>query len=507
MNKFYDFYTNDQLDQASQKDATVGGNENREKFLSYIGRFTYDYQGKYLLDFSGRYDGSYRYHPDQRWGLFPQISLGWRISEENFMKKTFPNLSNLKIRGSYGLVGEDAGAPFQYVVGFLTSGGGYWEFQEGKETSGVASPPIVNERLSWMESKILDIGLDVGLFNNKLSFSFDLYQKTRTGLLAYRNVSLPNTYGGSFPQENLNSDRVKGFEFLINHTNRIGDLSYNISGNINFFRRQNLYIEHSPYSCSWDKYRAGVWNDWFNGAGTSAPYRYSDYVWTYDYNGRLKTDEEIQTAPLQNGPLGNRYVLPGDLNYEDLNGDGVIDGNDLKPMFYDGTPKLNFGLTLNGEWKNFDMSILFQGAGLFSKHYTHSYTMPFFPGDDGNLPAYFMDRWHREDSYDPTSVWIEGEWPPIRTSAMAGMLYQDNPLWRRDATYLRLKNIAIGYTLMPKRKVGINSLRLSLNIDNVYTWTDKYLKPFDPESDPASLFTGWIYPLTRTFNLGLNITF
>ncbi len=509
LNKYYDFYTNDQLDQATNKDATSWGNEVEQKFRSYIGRLNYNYKGKYIIEFSGRYDGSYRYHPDSRWGFFPQISGGWRISEENFMKTNFPNLSNLKIRSSYGTIGEDAGAPFQYLAGFSTSGGGYWEFTNGKETQGIASPGIVNKNLTWMNSTIINIGIDLGLFDNKLSFTADIYQKTRTGLLAYRSISVPNTFGGTFPQENLNSDRIKGIEFSFNYHNKIREVNYNISGNINYNRKMNLYVEHPPFGSSWNQYRYATGSNWFWGSSIGAPYRYSDVVWGYDIASRFNTDAEIQTAPVQNGANGNKYVLPGDLNYTDRNGDGVIDGNDLMPLFNDDNPKMNYGSTIDVDWKNFYASILFQGAAMFTKHYTHAYTMPFFPGDDSNLPAYFMDRWHMADPYNPNSKWIAGEWPAVRTATNTGMLYNENKLFRRDASYFRFKNLTLGYNFNSQyfNKIGIKDLKVYFNATNIFTLTDKYLKAFDPETQPGFLQLGWIYPIMKTYSIGVNINF
>jgi hypothetical protein len=190
----YSFYTNDQISQASKTHVTPSGNEWQVRSMSYLGRFNYDYLGKYLLEFSGRYDGSYRYAPAVRWGFFPVLSGGWRISEERFLKNNVSWLSNLKLRASIGKIGQDVGNPFQFVQGFSTSGGGSYEFSNGVLTNGAATPAMVNDNLTWMVSNIKDIGIDIGVFNEKLTLTADVYQRDRTGLLAYRNVTLPNTF-------------------------------------------------------------------------------------------------------------------------------------------------------------------------------------------------------------------------------------------------------------------------------------------------------------------------
>ncbi len=495
--KYYEFFTNAQIDQAGEENAQSWGNESHQRFKSYLGRLNYNYKGKYLIEFAGRYDGSYRYHPDQRWGFFPVVSGGWRVSEENFIKDNLSWMSNFKIRGSYGIIGQDAGAPFQYVQGFSTSGGGTWEYVDGVLTNGAATPALVNEELTWMESTIKDVGFDIGFFDNKLTFTADWYQRDRTGLLAYRNVSLPNTFGGTLPQENLNSDRVRGFELSFIHANTIGDFNYSISGNVNFTRTMNVYVEQGEFTSSWGIYR-GRQSD-----------RWQGIAWTYNRLGQFQDEEEILFAPVQNGSLGNKNEMPGDFKYEDLNGDGVIDGNDISPNMYNETPRTNFGLSLNGSWKGFDLNVLLQGAANFTVRYTHAYTTMFW--GEGNIPAYFMDRWHKADPYDPGSEWVEGEWPAMRIQEIKqiGMLYAESDAWRRDASYVRIKNVELGYTFNQSfiSKVGINSIRLFTNVNNLYTFADPFVKPFDPESAAGGYSAGWTYPLLRTFNFGVDINF
>ncbi|MDD4776970.1 MAG: TonB-dependent receptor [Fermentimonas sp.] len=498
ISKYYEFFTNDQIDFADEKDAKSGGNQSDVRNLSYLGRVNYDYQGKYLFEFAGRYDGSYRYHPDIRWGFFPVVSAGWRISEESFMQG-LDFLSNLKLRGSYGLIGLDAGSPFQYISAFSTSGGGWYEFDDGTTTKGVGSPAIVNEQLTWMETKLSNIGVDIGVFNEQLIFTADFYRRDRTGLLAYRNVTLPNTFGGSFPQENLNSDRVQGFDLSLTHQKKVNkDFSYYIAGNFNYNRQKNLYVEQGEINSSWEKYR-GQQSD-----------RNTGIIWTYNVTGQFKNEQEILNAPLYQGNRGNEWVLPGDWIYEDLNNDGVIDGNDIKPMFFgQHVPLMNFGLTLAANYKGFDINLLFQGSAMFSKRYTHAYSTMFW--QNANLPAYFFDRWHREDPYDPNSEWIAGEWPAMRVTQYAdgARVYEESNAWRKDASYIRFKNLEIGYNVDESimRKIGIEGFRIYLNMNNLFTLTDKYLKYFDPEVATGGYSAGWIYPISRTTSLGFNFIF
>ncbi len=263
-----------------------------------LGRFNYDYDKKYLLELAFRYMGTYAYPPDTRWGFFPIISGGWRISEENFMKN-IPVISNLKVRASYGRVGEQAGGPFQWIQGFSLSGGGQYEFDNGALTTGAQAPGLVNPSLTWVTAKTADIGIEVGLWNNKLTFEAAVYRRDREGIPARKNVSLPNTFGASLPEENLNSDRTQGIEFTIGYNDRIGkDFRFNVSGNFNFARSQNLYIERGPFQSSWDK--------WKNGAA----YRYDDIIWSYTYLGQFQNMDEIANYPIQGGDNANTRELP-----------------------------------------------------------------------------------------------------------------------------------------------------------------------------------------------------
>lgn len=491
----YDFYTSDQIDLAGLNNQQTEGHETESANISYVGRVNYDYKGKYLIEYAFRYDGSYRYAPENRWGFFPVVSAGWRLSEESFMKDNFSFLDNLKIRGSYGLVGENAGDPFQYVLGFNASGGGGYEFVNGTYSNGIASPAVVNRNLTWFKSNIKDIGFELGIRNGLLNLEFDVYQRDRKGLLAKRNLSLPNTFGGTLPDENLNSDRVRGFDFNISHKNRINDFVYGISFNLNYARTKNMYVERAPYRSSWDRWKNGNTDRW------------KDVVWGFDKIGQFQNMEELIQAPLQNGNLGNTKELPGDYIFKDVNGDGVIDEKDKQPLFYGGQPKLHYGITLTASWKGFDFSALLQGSGKYTVRFGEVY------GNilcyRGNTPEYFYDRWHRADPYDINSEWIPGEWPATRYGIHMGSIYKESQVWRRDASYLRLKSVDIGYTIPLRlvKKYGVDNLRVYVNAHNLFTFADSFVKPFDPEKIEGAYSAGFTYPLTRSFNVGLNVTF
>ncbi len=204
--KYSELFTNDILDQASASTATNWGNRS-ERLAAYLIRANYDYAGKYLLEVVARYDGSYRYAPSKRWAFFPSLSAGWRISEEKFIKENLPFITNLKFRGSYGKSGRDAGDAFQYVAAYTQGEKGY-VFDGTSQVTGMVAPGVVTDHLSWITSKIANIGLDFELWNGKLNGTVELFRRINDGILANRVLDMPNTFGAHFPKENLNSNKT-----------------------------------------------------------------------------------------------------------------------------------------------------------------------------------------------------------------------------------------------------------------------------------------------------------
>jgi hypothetical protein len=231
------------------------------------------------------------------------------------------------------------------------------------------------------------------------------------------------------------------------------------------------------------------------------------------------TEEEIAAYALQNGDQGNLRELPGDFKYLDVNNDGLIDGRDELPLWIGQNgdngnqnpagkaPKINYGFNLNGSYKRFDVNILFQGAAMYTVRFSEVYAEVL--AFRGNTPAYFFDRWHKADPYDPKSEWIPGRWPASRFNGDVGGMYKENDVWRKDASYLRLKSVELGYTFNPLwyKASGIQKIRLYANGFNLLTFADSFVKPFDPERLEGLFNAGFNYPLSKIFNVGINVTF
>ncbi|MCD7899479.1 MAG: TonB-dependent receptor [Bacteroides sp.] len=473
---------------------------------SWVGKVNYDFAGKYLVEASFRYDGSSKFPPSKRWGFFPAASIGWRMSEEAFIKDNLSFVQNLKIRASYGKLGDDGAIDYQFIGGYNypnTDGGRINNYPtgyvfDGTYANGLGFRITPNPNITWYTSKTLNIGLDADMWGGLLGFSFDVFERKRDGLLENRLVSVPGTFGSKMPQENINSDITRGLELELRHRHRIGDFGYNVLANIALTRSKWNHREQSPFGNSWDNYRNNKSNRW------------KDIWFGWGDNGRYTSYDQIANSPI----FTDNGMLPGDYIYEDWNGDGIIDDYDRHPIatatdaekadFQDkrNYPLLNFGLTLSAQYKGFDLSVLFQGAGMSYVSYGDQLSTPL--GWNGNALDLFLDRWRPEDPkknpYDPTNKWIGGYYSYGATKP------DDNSSFAiQNGSYLRMKSIELGYTI-PARTLsvlGVKNLRVYVNAYNLFTITD--VKGVDPER-PTEQF-GYMYPLNKTVNFGLSLDF
>ncbi|MDR0537906.1 MAG: TonB-dependent receptor [Tannerellaceae bacterium] len=478
--------------------------EARETLLHYankgfIGRFTYDYESKYLAEFSFRYDGSSRFAPGHQWGFFPVVSAGWRISEEGFIKDGISFINNLKLRASWGQTGDEGTSSYQYLTGYNYAAN-YYLF-DNAQVNSATSRGIPNELVTWSTSTMSDIGIDVELWNGKLGLVADVYRRDQTGLLATRAEALPGVVGANMPQENLNSKRTDGFEITLSHRNKLNDFGYNLSGGIFMSRTMLKHNEEAAALDSYDKWR------------NKKTERWDQIIWGRDQIGQYISFDEIFQGPVITN--ANSYMYPGDLKFEDWNGDGIIDDNDLHPIAintnYDGgvKPLLNYNFSIGADYKGFDLNILFQGAGMAWRN--------FRVGDDrddayagfgarsiNGFTAYY-DRWHRADESNPSKwqEWVPGKYPSVYYGiGQRNFNLWESNFWAWNTAYLRLKSVELGYTFPAAllQKAKIDGLRLFVNSYNTLTFSNMPLG--DPEVENGSK-----YPLNRTYSVGVNVKF
>lgn len=471
---------------------------------AFVGRMNYDYKGRYMVDFSLRYDGSSSFPRDSRWGLFPAVSVGWRASEETFIKNLVPFMSNLKIRASYGRMGDDGGAstyPQTAIAYQLDTDGKIGYIYNGTFITGVSATAIPNPNLTWYTSDTYNAGIDFDLWNGKLSGTLEVYKRKRKGLLATSSAVIPGTVGASLPQENLESDQTYGWEISLGHRNNIAGVSYWVNGQISATKNR------------WDYHLDGqAGNSMENWYRNDVSGRNKDIWFTYEEGGRFTNYDQIRYHNTTGANFG-QSTLPGDYWYKDWNGDGVVNDNDRHPMATYNLPVFNYGITMGAEWKGIDLSMNWQGAAGVYNSYDEVFT-EVGPFNGGAVLDIYTDRWHTvnatDDPWNPNTQWVSGLYPAT------GHSFSTGSTGIKNTSYIRLKTLELGYTL-PKTwlvKAGIKNLRIYVNAYNLLTFTG--LDNIDPERpgrqggannnrDEGILF--YNYPVNRTFNIGATLKF
>jgi TonB-linked SusC/RagA family outer membrane protein len=471
----------------SDREQTVGnaGDPNNlfnRARLSYFGRAGYNYKEKYIAEFLWRLDGSYIFPEDRRFGFFPGISVGWRLSEEPFFKDNVSFVNSLKLRGSWGQMGAeayfgDALAEYQYLS---TMGFGNYIFND-QVTQTLYETSVPNLDFGWEVANNTNIGLDATFIDNKLSFEFDAFYNKRTKILIRRGNSIPGSSGitDKLPPVNLGKVDNKGFEFKLSWNDRAGEFNYGLSVNGGYSKNKIIFWDETPGAPEWQR-------------STGMP---TGTELVYQYAGVFKDQADIDANKLDYSSFTGK-LLPGDMKFQDVNGDGKLNGDDQIRNDKTSTPTFTGGFNFNLSYKNFDFSALVQGAtgGVQIVGLTES-------GEIGNyLEWSYINRWSIDN---PSS-----EHP--RLSNRGQTYYTDlnnaarNSYWIRSNNYIRLKNVELGYTLSPSfiGKVGLSAVRVYVNGLNLLT-LDK-IKIWDPESTNSS---AQYYPQARVINTGIKATF
>ncbi len=458
-----------------------GGVENRTNWGSsssggrqgIVGRVGYTFDDKYKAEFSFRADGSEQFAPGKRWGFFPSGSLAYTISKESFFK--VPAIDNLKLRASYGILGNDriGGARFLYLQSFLQ--GGNAVFGDGDVQPVIYEGGLPSPDVTWEQVEKEDYGFDITLWKGLLSVTFDYFNEQRSDILGQRNLTVPSLLGIGLPVVNLGRIRNKGIEVSLGHSNTINeDLSYSLNGNFTYARSKVLYIDEPVNESNPNVYQTGrpIWSQF-----------------GYHSLGLFQTQEEVDNWATQGA-----NTAPGDIRYEDVNGDGKIDDNDRVFIGSSNLPEIIFGLNGNVRYKDFQLSFLLQGATNVNQYYAGEAAWPFFLTTSGAYEEN-LDRWTptNTDASEPRVKWDDQGWN-----------HAGSDFWLRDATYVRLKNVELAYNVPVKQFAGtfIQGIRIYANANNVYTWTK--IKNFDPENGDGR---AWGYPQMRIWNFGVDFNF
>jgi TonB-linked SusC/RagA family outer membrane protein len=448
----------------------VGGSKNKYTLQSFFGRLNYGFKDKYLFEANFRYDGSSRFPKSKKYGIFPSFSGAWRITEEAFMKNLVW-MSNLKLRGSWGVLGNQNIGNYPHTQ-TLNLQQNYLD-ANGNVVTGAAITSLANDILQWEETSVVDVGLDFSLWKNKLDFTIDYFRKMTDGILT--TLPLPLSLGNvTPPYQNAAKVLNRGWEYLVVYRDKVGKLNYQISANLS-----TLYNEVTDFNG-----QERIYDLWIIREGEQINSYYG-----LDAIGIFQTPEEVSEHAFQ-----TTTTAPGDLKYRDVNHDEKIDEND-RVVIGKMIPKYSYGFDLKLFYGNIDFSATFQGID-GAVNYAYGFGNDAVMNPRANTIKDWLNRWTPEK---PSTKYIRVKFQDINNTPR-------NSYWLRSGDYLRLKNIQLGYTFRKEflKRSGLESLRLYFSGQNILTFTK--VKHWDPEQFP-SVTNMQLHPQTKVYALGLNINF
>lgn len=461
--------------------------------LAYSGRFTYAYKDKYLTEFNWGYTGSENFEKGKQFGFFPAVSVGWVLSEEPFIKKMMPWMDQFKIRASYGEVGNDeiAGRRFPYItlVNIDDNAYSFGEFTNNS-AQGYRIKTMGTPYLTWEVAKKYDVGVDFSFFNSKITGTIDWFLDKRDDIFMKRN-QMPLTTGlaDQTPMANVGKMKSYGWDGNIAYTQRIGQVNLQLRANFTY-QTTDVIDRDEAANELWYKMEKGFQLNQSRGLIAL---------------GLFKDQEDIDRSPSQVA-LSNKTILPGDIKYKDVNGDGVITDDDKVPLGYRETPGLQYGLGLSANWKNWGINMLFQGTGKCDFFVGGSGPHAFHDGKRGNILQVMVDgnRWiPKEISGTEATEDPNADWPRL-TYTNNNNNNRKSTYWLKERKYLRLRNLEITYDLpqMWTRKFLVSNMRIGFIGQNLFTWAP--FKWWDPEGTNES---GSSYPINRTYSCYIQFSF
>lgn len=465
------------LDNGDGATATSGGGANSWSMMSWYGRINYNLMERYLLEVNGRYDGSSRFTPSNRWGFFPSVSAGWVISKEKFITENTNLFDMLKLRLSYGILGNQNIGNYPYAA-VINPGYGYYLGDDKSLATGVAQTTLSNPNITWEKSKQFDVGVDASFWNGKLAFTGDFYIKKVYDMLM--KFPLPYYAGMSPAFTNAGDMRNIGWEIAISHRNRIGNVNYSATFTLSDNRNKitNLNGLNSQDKTMMEGYP-------------------NNGIWGYLTDGYYSDWDDVAASP----KLSNA-ARPGFIKYKKLCTEEGVDPMiiDSRDQVYlgDPFPHFEYGLNLGASWNNFDLSVFFQGVGQRKNFMSGIGLKPFANG--ANLFRHQLDSWTPDNP--------DAEYPILVPEANSNDNYVKSDKWVRNASYLRLKNLVLGYTLPAKltKTLCIENFRVYVSGQNLFTVSDFY-KGYDPEVSYGGTVGGEFYPIMQTFTFGIDLKF
>ncbi len=469
------------LGSSNPLDISNSGSSSQSSQMGLVYRLTYGFAGKYLAEATGRYDGHYYFAPGMKFGFFPAASIGWRVSEEAFMKKSLPFISNFKIRASYGEVGALAGSAFQYLSTYNVNSNA--AVLNGTAVQGISERAEPNTNITWERAKKSNLGFEASFWNDLLMLDADYFFEKRSNMLVSPTVITPVEYGVGLSQVNGGKMKNQGYEITLGSRYSVSpDLQLSLFSNITHARNTVLEIFETAST--------------FNNPNRRLTGRSLGTQFGYDATGFYLPEDFLPNGTLKpgvvTGPTGAK-LFPGDLKYRDIDGDLKINTNDIVPIGDPSTPQIIYGLNPNVRYKSFQLDLLFQGSYKRNVYASDWSVWPFNVGRGAY--KHNLDYW-RPDNLNARN--------PRITNAPATNNTQTSSWWMNDASYLRLKNVQLAYNLPVNliQKIGMRSAIFNVAAQNLKTWS-KMKYDYDPESTTNL----GAYPSEQVISMGINVTF
>jgi len=461
-------------------------NSISRKNMGLASQFTYNYKNRYYLDYNFGYNGSENFADHHRWGFFPAYSVAWNIGEEPLVKKIAPWISMFKIRYSHGKVGNDnTGIRFPYLYTIGSSGRSWTWDQNGGGWGGLHYTQMASNNVTWEIARKDDIGLDLYILNDKFQFTADYFHEKRTGIFMSRNYLAAMIGLESAPRANVGATRTKGIDGNFKYQDTYGPVRLTVRGNMTYSKGEILEYDEENNVYPYLNQRGYRINQQ---RGLIALGLFKDY-------------DDIRNSPTQQFGV----VQPGDIKYKDVNGDGVVNGNDFVAIGATSRPNLIYGLGLSVEFKGFDFNLHFQGAGKSTFPIYGKCVFAFSEDQWGNIfKGMLDDRWISSDlSGTAATENVNASYPRLSYGGNSNN-QQTSTFWLRDGRYLRLKNVDIGYTV-PKSivtKIHFTNVRIFVTGTNLLFISKKF-DMWDPESLQPR---GEDYPITKAITGGIQIS-
>ena len=491
---------------------TVTSSASHWATAGFFGRINYDYKGIYLLEANARYDTSSRFPADKQWGFFPSVSAGYRFSEEAFFEPLKDVISNGKLRASWGEIGNDNVGSNRFIstISSIAAGSSYWISGDSKLPMA-NMPSLVSSELGWERVRTLDIGLDLGFLDNSLNIGLDWFQRDTKDLIA-PGITLPNTVGASAPVTNAGSLRSRGWEISVNWNKRFGDFNFYVNA---------ILSDYTTEVTEWNNPSKTI-NSHYTGKEFGAIWGFETdrYFEKSDFTGKNADGSWIYASGVadQTGLEQGTFVYgPGDIKFKDLNGDGVINGgkgtaDDHGDLTIIGNtqPRYQYSFHLGGDWKGFDFDFYFQGVGKREMWSQSSRVLPLTQARSSNIFTDLLDYYTPENPDAKFPRPYIGHTGSINGLSNGANNYYSQTKYLCDMSYLRLKNVTLGYTL-PKdwtMKATIEKARVYFSVQNLLTF-DKLNGAIDPEYNVSGTADtgGRGNPFCRTWSCGVQISF